>query len=73
MSGQLRIPARICTEDIARAIGVNRETILRAHRRGELKSGVQIGRSVTFDGNDVAEWLRSRGIGNVLCVDTEVR
>jgi predicted DNA-binding transcriptional regulator AlpA len=68
----LKIPARIGTEEIARAVGINRETVLRAHRRGDLKSGVQIGRSVSFDGNSVVEWLQSRGIVNVLCVDSEV-
>lgn len=71
MSGELRIPARIEAEEVARILGANRETILRAHRRGELKSGVQIGRALNFDGNSVVEWLKVRGVENVICVDTE--
>jgi hypothetical protein len=72
MSGELKIPARIEAEGVARMLGANRETILRAHRRGELRSGVQIGKSISFNGNSVVEWLKARGIENVICVDTEV-
>lgn len=71
MRGELKIPARIEAAGLARVLGANRETVLRAHRRGELKSGIQIGKAISFDGNEVVEWLKSRGIENVLCVDTE--
>lgn len=49
------------------------ETVLLAHRRGTLQSGVRAGRSLTFDASEVVKWLHAKGIENVVAVSREVR
>lgn len=69
MSGLIRLHPRPTTAEIARAARVHPQTVLKAHRTGELTSGAQIGRSLTFDAREVAQWLHSHGITNVVLDD----
>jgi len=73
--GEVRyvLPPRVTAKEIAAVAGTVVETVLIAHRRGELQSGVRVGRSVTFDASEVVTWLRSQGIRNVVAVSREVR
>lgn len=72
MSGMIRLDPRPTVVEIARAARVHPQTILIAHRRGDLGSGVRLGKALTFDARAVAEWLASRGIHNVVLADEAV-
>ena len=67
------LPPRVTAKEIAAVAGTVVETVLIAHRRGELQSGVRVGRSLTFDASEVVRWLRNQGIRNVVAVSREVR
>lgn len=70
---QYVLPPRVTAREIAAVAGTAVETVLLAHRRGTLQSGVRAGRSLTFDASEVVKWLHAKGIENVVAVSREVR
>lgn len=64
---------RVTAKEIAAVAGTTIETVLRAHRQGSLKSGVRLGRSLTFEASEVVRWLHAQGLRNVVAISKEVR
>ena len=67
------LPPRVTAKEIAAVAGTVLETVLIAHRRGELESGVRVGRALTFDASDAVRWLHAKGVHNVVAVSRDVR
>lgn len=66
------LPPRVTAKEIAAVAGTVVETVLVAHRRGDLNSGVRVGRSLTFDASEAVRWLHLQGIENVVAVSREL-
>lgn len=65
MPGMIELHPRPTIAEIAQAARVHPQTVLLAHRSGDLPGGVRLGKALTFDARDVAQWLESKGITNV--------